>query len=143
ADERKRSSKGVGGGGARAGGPPKMTHLYPVSHPSHMSDTLQREISALVRTTKMTGRQSCIKRLRLGPAVIICLLCFSAGGSTNAATEPLQQSQDEVVCDDAEGHGESRACLERLKGMAERAGDTLRLRLSTGKTKVYTGNSHA
>jgi hypothetical protein len=111
-----------------------------------MSDTLQRGISTLVRATEMTGGQSCWfrkKRLRLEPAVIICLLCFSAGGSTNAATEALQQSHDEVVCDDAEGHGESSACLERFKGLVERAADTLRLRLSNGQTKVYSGNSHA
>ena len=94
----------------------------------------------------MTGSQSRwfgVERFRLAPSVIICLLCFSAGGSTTAVAEALQRSQDEVVCDDAEGHGESNACLERLKGLAERAEDTLRLRLSIGKTKVYAGNSHA
>src|SRR5262249_51503150 len=54
-------------------------------------------------------------------------------------TQTIAHPQDTFVCK-VEQFREGSECLSRMQGMVVRTGDTLRLNLSDGRTKVYTSN---
>ena len=62
-------------------------------------------------------------------AVITPVLRLGATCPAGAQPKPVPQPQDTVVCK-LEGHQETPECLQRLKGLTVKTGDTLRLNLT-------------
>lgn len=73
---------------------------------------------------------------------LACAAAASPGGQAGAETQAEGSPQDAVVCK-VELYSETPECLQRLKGLVVRTGDTLRLKLSNGKTKTYIGDHKA
>jgi hypothetical protein len=69
-------------------------------------------------------------------------IAVSPCGPAVAQTPTKAQPQGEIVCK-VEQYRETPECLQRLQGLAVRTGDTLRLTLSNGRTKVYTSDHTA
>jgi hypothetical protein len=71
-----------------------------------------------------------------------CVLCLAVARPAGAETPPKPQPRDAIVCE-VELYRETPDCLQRMKGLVVRTGDTLRLNLANGRSKTYTGDHKA
>jgi hypothetical protein len=69
-------------------------------------------------------------------------LCLAIVCPLGAETQSPPQPQDVILCK-VEQYREAADCLQRMKGLVVRTGDTLRLSLGNGRTKVYTSDHQA